>query len=537
MRKINQKLLLILFIFFGVYYASMVKADEPFTLLTPSNGEVVYADSDINISWNTTISREDIIMQKISYTDSYGQALTNALPENSYSNSVPAGTNSYSWKVPSNADSLVGIELYVSYYDSSHKVEIFSKKINIDVKQQAEIDVLEPKTGSIFNLGDSISVKYVYHGSGNPDYLSSKFSLYRGDKLLKDDIYISGSEQFWLDDPSLLAGDDYKIKFKIGSVESFSPNFTVKVPPLAKVTVDSPKKGDTLKIGNVYNIVWSTGKESTYKYVDVFLDFGTITNGDYKGQELVYPLRPFGEFQVSTPFFPNVGRYTWLVPEEFSPSYYKFLNPVTGVLSDSAYEAKYEQGNMIFDAPTKIIPGDYRLYVKLSGGSIFSTSDFSDYFVISKTDSVITPSSPAPTIPTATTTVPTNKKIDVNLTNRLKGQIVLQVESKGEAYYINPKDGKGYYMADGSAAYDIMRNLGIGITNKDLDKIKTDAYFRKKYIGKIFLQVEAHGEAYYISANGRYNYLKDGAAAYEIMSSLGLGISTSNLEKIATGSK
>jgi len=128
--------------------------------------------------------------------------------------------------------------------------------------------------------------------------------------------------------------------------------------------------------------------------------------------------------------------------------------------------------------------------------------------------------------------VPLATKAD-DLTNRLKGRILLQVESKGEAWYVNPQDGKRSYMADGDQAFQIMKTLGVGISNKNLDKIKTDANFRKKFIGKIFLQVEAHGEAYYISFDGRYNYLKDGASAYEVMRRLGLGISNNNLNKLA----
>ena len=59
-----------------------------------------------------------------------------------------------------------------------------------------------------------------------------------------------------------------------------------------------------------------------------------------------------------------------------------------------------------------------------------------------------------------------------SLVNKLKGRIVLQTESKGEAWYINPTDGKRYYLASGEAAYQIMRYLSTGINNKDIQKIK-----------------------------------------------------------------
>lgn len=62
-------------------------------------------------------------------------------------------------------------------------------------------------------------------------------------------------------------------------------------------------------------------------------------------------------------------------------------------------------------------------------------------------------------------------KVDTNLTNRLKGKILLQVQANGQAWYINPTDGKRYYMKDGSQAYQIMRFLSLGIKNDDLRKI------------------------------------------------------------------
>lgn len=60
---------------------------------------------------------------------------------------------------------------------------------------------------------------------------------------------------------------------------------------------------------------------------------------------------------------------------------------------------------------------------------------------------------------------------NTTLVNRLKGKIVLQVENHGEAWYINPANGKRYYMADGPSAYQVMKYLSLGISNKDLAKI------------------------------------------------------------------
>lgn len=60
---------------------------------------------------------------------------------------------------------------------------------------------------------------------------------------------------------------------------------------------------------------------------------------------------------------------------------------------------------------------------------------------------------------------------DQALAKRLSGRIVLQVQEHGEAWYINPADGLRYYLQDGPAAYQIMRQLSLGITNADLGTI------------------------------------------------------------------
>jgi hypothetical protein len=58
--------------------------------------------------------------------------------------------------------------------------------------------------------------------------------------------------------------------------------------------------------------------------------------------------------------------------------------------------------------------------------------------------------------------------LDQAFADNLKGTILLQVEQHGEAWYVNPRDGKRYYLSDGDAAYQIMRYLSEGITDNDL---------------------------------------------------------------------
>lgn len=55
------------------------------------------------------------------------------------------------------------------------------------------------------------------------------------------------------------------------------------------------------------------------------------------------------------------------------------------------------------------------------------------------------------------------------LGNKLKGKILLQVESHGEAWYVNPKDEQRYYLGKPSDAYQLIRELGIGISSKIIE--------------------------------------------------------------------
>jgi SH3-like domain-containing protein len=119
--------------------------------------------------------------------------------------------------------------------------------------------------------------------------------------------------------------------------------------------------------------------------------------------------------------------------------------------------------------------------------------------------------------------------------SRTKGYILLQVESHGEAWYVDPVSGQRTYMKDGAAAFEIMRSFGLGINNANLDKLKKGDYsLINRLRGRIVLQVEAHGEAYYIHPRtGEAHYLANGAEAYRIMRELGLGITNNDLSAIA----
>ncbi|MFA6306645.1 MAG: hypothetical protein WCV70_01900 [Patescibacteria group bacterium] len=172
----------------------------------------------------------------------------------------------------------------------------------------------------------------------------------------------------------------------------------------------------------------------------------------------------------------------------------------------------------------------------------------------------------------------------------LAGRILLQIEEKGQAWYVHPENQTRYYLGTPTDAFNLMRKLSIGISDKDLTKIPigisdnnypdsdsdglydnledaigtdkqnkdtdNDSYndkeeldngynplgegkqpvdkkFTQKNSGKIFLQVEKNGEAWYVEplAQKRY-FLGRPADAFKIMKNFGLGITNADLQKI-----
>ncbi len=167
------------------------------------------------------------------------------------------------------------------------------------------------------------------------------------------------------------------------------------------------------------------------------------------------------------------------------------------------------------------------------------------------------------------------------------GRILLQVEERGEAWYVDPVTENRYYLKDGPLAYQALREFGLGITTNDLRgipiggqeyggydsdgdgledkfeeaigtdgaKMDTDGdgfhdgleisngynpFGKGKQVintalvdrvkGRILLQVEDAGQAWYVSpVDGKRYYMRNGDAAYFIMRYMGLGATNETL--------
>jgi len=183
---------------------------------------------------------------------------------------------------------------------------------------------------------------------------------------------------------------------------------------------------------------------------------------------------------------------------------------------------------------------------------------------------------------------------DEALAKKLAGRILLQVESRGETWYINPQNLRKYYFRDSVEAFSLMKKLSIGISNNNLKKIPVglidysgqdsdadslpdrlenvlgtdsvkndsdndgfsdkleiengfnplgreklifDRTFADKQSGKIFLQVENRGALWYLNPTDKKRYyLGEADDVSKIISQFGLGIKNSSLNSMLSDS-
>ena len=204
-----------------------------------------------------------------------------------------------------------------------------------------------------------------------------------------------------------------------------------------------------------------------------------------------------------------------------------------------------------------------------------------------------TPSSPTTTTNSSQTTEAATAitASNLNLYSQLKGKIILRVQDKGQAYYVSPKEKKIYSLGKPDDAFPIIRSQGLGITNANLIKIPVgltglsgndsdsdglpdalevalgtdqnkadtdgdgfkdkdelaggfsplaksvkigyDNSFAVAQKGKIFIQVESRGEAWYVNpSDGKRYFLARPADAFSIMRLLGAGVSNNDFSSL-----
>jgi plastocyanin/ribosomal protein L30/L7E len=119
-----------------------------------------------------------------------------------------------------------------------------------------------------------------------------------------------------------------------------------------------------------------------------------------------------------------------------------------------------------------------------------------------------------------------------NLGAKLGGRILIAVQGHGEAWYVDPSNQQRYFLGRPNDAFSLMQLLGLGISNKDFNSFNGKAPARLS--GKILIKVEDKGMAYYVNpVDLKLYFLGRPADAFNIMRTLGLGITNADLDSIS----
>ncbi len=111
-----------------------------------------------------------------------------------------------------------------------------------------------------------------------------------------------------------------------------------------------------------------------------------------------------------------------------------------------------------------------------------------------------------------------------NIGLSLIGRIVIRPEASGEAYYLYPDTNEAYFLGRPADAFKIMRELGLGVSEKDFASF--NGYAPAHLAGKILIRPEANGEAYYVDPrDNKLHFLGRPQDAFDVMRELGLGVS------------
>lgn len=366
-----------------------------------------------------------------------------------------------------------------------------------------------------------------------------------------------------------------------------SPQFSLQASGDWKFLVNNSKTKPTY--------LYNTKNSKALMYVAV--ERGDQNTKDYNNEEYLNYLKD--AFKSANTLGANIDFKMLVNADDIN---YKLNNELNSVIYLDSSAIKLSTGEVVSrDADYIIKSGDKFITLTLR---VFSNNDkdFTDAlalaqdtiksFSLTATPVKVGASTPSTvTPPVITPTKPIVIPAKGSFMQRVTGRILLQVEKNGEAWYVRPDNQKRIYLKDGEAAYALMRTIGLGITNKDLEKIPvgfedrfvcedsdndglcnnledglgtdptkadTDGDGHKdgdevknnysplnsgkltynntlinKLMGKIVLQVEAHGEAWYINpVDGKRYYMPDGPSAYQIMRYLSLGINDKDLSSI-----
>jgi Uncharacterized protein conserved in bacteria len=118
-----------------------------------------------------------------------------------------------------------------------------------------------------------------------------------------------------------------------------------------------------------------------------------------------------------------------------------------------------------------------------------------------------------------------------NNSSLLRGKILYNANSLGDIWYVYPGDFHRYYIGTPQDTYNVLRNLSLGVSNANFDVISTKVPDRFK--GLFIIKPEDAAKIYYVNpTDNTLVYVQNPAAAFYLLQSLSVNISTNDLKSI-----
>jgi len=139
-------------------------------------------------------------------------------------------------------------------------------------------------------------------------------------------------------------------------------------------------------------------------------------------------------------------------------------------------------------------------------------------------------------------TIPSSSgNLNSGLTEELKGHFLIQTDKPDEAWYADPTTGKIHYLGRPDDALALMQQLGLGISNENLQKLKgegvhssqVDTELAEQFSGRILLQTEENNQAWYVwpENNQRY-FIGEPADAERVFKDLAIGVDPKDFSRL-----
>ena len=136
---------------------------------------------------------------------------------------------------------------------------------------------------------------------------------------------------------------------------------------------------------------------------------------------------------------------------------------------------------------------------------------------------------------TETEKAKSNPEINNELASRLSGRLLIQTQTKGQLWYINPIDNKRYYLGKENEAFRFIQKVAVSTSS---EQVLSYEFFDKKYpssLGGYFLSGLSQDYCYIDPRFLNSHCFNNVEEAYKTIKERALGVSNDDLRSIEVG--